>query len=205
MIALFVAAGALILGSTAAGALALDSGEARFVYDSACSLNALDYPSVDSAADMFGVRAVTCAAAETDLSLVGTGEPASSVDGHVYDSSSNLVAPSAARGGDLVPFDPEWASRQIAGQNFPGATGYASTLGGRTLSVHGAERIYLGAPGRNPVDPALVDSILDTGTRVGYRPGNATVKVSAPDLCGRCYVVVDADTGTHVVTVMIPK
>ena len=106
---------------------------------------------------------------------------------------------------DLVRFDPEWASRQIAGQNLPGSTGYATTPGGNTLSVHAAERTFLGGPGRAPIEPSLIDDILLQGTRVTYRGINDTVKVSAPNLCGRCYVVVDAQTGTHVVTVMVPK
>lgn len=152
-----------------------------------------------------GFTVERAASVASPLDLAGFAVQADVVAGHLYVHSLSVVAPRTTPGGDLVPFDPEWASRQVAGQNFPGATGYATTPGGRTLSVHGAERIYLGAPGRNPVDSALVDSILDTGTRVGYRPGNATVRVSAPNLCGRCYVVVDADTGTHVVTVMIPK
>ena len=106
---------------------------------------------------------------------------------------------------DLVRFDPEWASRQIAGQNLPGSTGYATTPGGNTLSVHAAERTFLGGPGRAPIEPSLIDDILSQGTRVTYRGINDTVKVSAPNLCGKCYVVVDAQTGTHVVTVMVPK
>jgi hypothetical protein len=58
---------------------------------------------------------------------------------------------------------------------------------------------------RAPIDPALIDDILQQGTRTAYRGLNDTVKVSAPNLCGKCYVVVDAQTGKHVVTVMVPK
>jgi hypothetical protein len=118
-------------------------------------------------------------------------------------SSRSFVATNTAD--DLVRFDPEWASRQIAGQNLPGSTGYATTPGGNTLSVHAAERTFLGGPGRAPIEPSLIDDILSQGTRVTYRGINDTVKVSAPNLCGKCYVVVDAQTGTHVVTVMVPK
>ncbi len=105
----------------------------------------------------------------------------------------------------MVRFDPEFASRQIAGQNLPGSAGYATTPGGNTLSVHAAERTFIGGPGRAPIDPALIDDILQQGTRTAYRGLNDTVKVSAPNLCGKCCVVLDAQTGKHVVTVMVPK
>jgi hypothetical protein len=105
----------------------------------------------------------------------------------------------------IVRYDPQWASRQLAGQNLPSSTGYATTPGGRTFSAHAAERTFVGGPGRAPVDPGLVDDILNQGTRVGFDPIRDTIKVSAPNLCGRCYVVVDAQTGQHVVTVMVPK
>lgn len=124
----------------------------------------------------------------------------------VHSSTTPLAGGVATEAGtDLVPYDPEWASRQIAGQNLPGSSGYATTPGGNTLSAHAAKRTFLGGPGRAPVDPALIDDILDQGTRTGYRGLNDTVKVSAPNLCGKCYVVVDAQTGQHVVTVMVPK
>ncbi|HEY3142122.1 MAG TPA: hypothetical protein VGJ86_13385 [Acidimicrobiales bacterium] len=117
--------------------------------------------------------------------------------------SGSAISDDAAS--SIVRYDPELASRQLAGQNLPGSTGYATTPGGRTLSAHAAERTFLGGPGRAPVDPALVDDILTQGTKVGFDPIRDTIKVSAPDLCGRCYVVVDAQTGQHVVTVMVPK
>ena len=106
---------------------------------------------------------------------------------------------------DVVPFDPELASRQIAGQNLPGSSGFAVTPGGRTLSVHAAERTFIGGPGRAPVEIGLVDDILNTGTRVSYDAARNTIRVGAPDLCGRCFVVVSADNPNHVVTVVVPK
>lgn len=53
-----------------------------------------------------------------------------------WTSFVELVAPKAAPGADLVRYDPEFASRQILNQ--PGASGYAETPGGRTVSVHAA-------------------------------------------------------------------
>lgn len=117
------------------------------------------------------------------------------------------LAPNTAAGlgDDLVRFDPQWASRQLAGQNLPGSTGWATTPGGRTLSVHAAERTFLGGPGRAPIAPGLIDDILAQGTRVSYRGLNDTIRIGAPNLCGRCYVVVDAQNVNHIVTVMVPK
>mgnify|MGYP000297032517 CR=1 FL=1 len=118
-------------------------------------------------------------------------------------AASRPIATEAAD--DLVRFDPEFASHQIAGQNLPGSAGCATTPGGSTLSVHAAERTLIGGPGRSPIDPALIDDILQQSTRTAYRGLNDTVKVSAPNLCGKCCVVLDAQTGKHVVTVMVPK
>lgn len=56
--------------------------------------------------------------------------------------SVSLVATNTAD--DLVRFDPEWASRQIAGQNLPGSTGYATTPGGNTLSERAKVNRVLG-------------------------------------------------------------
>jgi len=128
----------------------------------------------------------------------------------VLQAGSTLAARAAPNtaaglGDDLVRFDPQWASRQLAGQNLPGSTGWATTPGGRTLSVHAAERTFLGGPGRAPINPGLIDDILAQGTRVSYRGLNDTIRIGAPNLCGRCYVVVDAQNVNHIVTVMVPK
>ncbi len=104
---------------------------------------------------------------------------------------------------DLVPYDPEFASRQILGQ--PWESGYAVTPGGRTVSAHAAERIAYGGSGRPPTTLPNVDQILDTGTRVVYDPVRNTIRVNAPHLPGKPYVVVDAANTNHIVTVMVPK
>jgi RHS repeat-associated protein len=105
---------------------------------------------------------------------------------------------------DLVPYDPQWASRQLLDQNFPGSSGYAVTPEGRTISAHAAERIALGGPGRPPTSMATVDQILNTGTSIRYDPIRDTIQVRAPGMPGRPYVVVN-NTGQHIVTVMVPK
>jgi RHS repeat-associated protein len=155
-----------------------------------------------------GTRAYTAVA--NSRVVQGIGAAGTAVRGLVTRSGSEgpataAASPAAATSTDVVRFDPEWASRQIAGEDLPGSSGYATTPAGNTLSVHAAERAFLGGPGRAPIDPRLIDDILEQGTRVAYRGANDTVKVSAPNLCGKCYVVVDAQTGSHVITVMVPK
>ena len=117
-------------------------------------------------------------------------------------ASGSCVATEA--GTDLVRYDPEWASRQMLGQNTPGSSGYGATPGGRTVSAHAAERISVGGPGRPPTSLSTVDEILDTGTSVRYDPIRDSIQVRAPQMPGRPYVVVDS-SGTHIVTAMVPK
>jgi hypothetical protein len=107
-------------------------------------------------------------------------------------------------GTDLVRYGPEWASRQMLGQNTPGSSGYGVTPGGRTLSAHAAERISVGGPGRPPTSLSTVDEILDTGTSIRFDPVRDSIQVRAPQMPGKPYVVVDSG-GTHIVTVMVPK
>jgi hypothetical protein len=117
-------------------------------------------------------------------------------------ASGSCVATEA--GTDLVRYDPEWASRQMLDQNTPGSSGYGVTPGGRTVSAHAAERISVGGPGRPPTSLSTVDEILDTGTSVRYDPIRDSIQVRAPQMPGKPYVVVDS-SGTHIVTVMVPK
>jgi hypothetical protein len=114
------------------------------------------------------------------------------------------VAAEAPAGSAVVRYDPEWASRQLLGQNTPGSTGYAVTLGGRTVSAYAAERVAQGGPGRPPTSLEMVDDILNSGTSVRFDPLRDTIRVRAPEWPGKPYVVVDS-TGQHVVTVMVPK
>lgn len=139
----------------------------------------------------------------------GDGGPASRATAAHSTSTTPLLltgTPSAAGAADdIVRYEPPWASRQFAGQNLPGSTGWATTPGGRTLSAHAAERTFVGGPGRVPINPGLIDDILAERTRVAYRGANDTIKIGAPNVCGRCYVVVDAQNINHIVTVMVSK
>jgi hypothetical protein len=92
----------------------------------------------------------------------------------------------------------------MLGQNTPGSTGYGVTPGGRTVSAHAAERVTVGGGGRPPTSLSTVDDILDAGTSVKFDPIRDSIQVRAPQLPGKPYVVVDS-SGTHVVTVMVPK
>ncbi len=114
------------------------------------------------------------------------------------------ITPATGSGTDVVRYDPEWASRQLLGQNTPGSTGYAVTPGGRTVSAHGAERVSAEGPGRPPTYLPTVDEILDTGTSIRFDPVRDSIQVRAPQIPGKPYVVVDSG-GSHVVTVMVPK
>jgi hypothetical protein len=50
-----------------------------------------------------------------------------------------------------------------------------------------------------------VDEILDSGSGLRYDPIRQSIQVRAPQLPGRPYVVVDSDSGQHIVTAMVPK
>jgi RHS repeat-associated protein len=140
--------------------------------------------------------------AETELSGTAPARQLAAEGGSLIEGAPNTAA---GLSDDIVRFDPQWASRQLAGQNLPGSSGWATTPGGRTLSVHAAERTFLGGPGRAPIDPGLIDDILGHGTQVVYQGVNDTIRIGAPSLCGRCYVVVDAQNVNHIITVMVPK
>lgn len=79
--------------------------------------------------------------------------------------------------------------------------------GGNALSVHVAERTFLGGPGSALIGPSRIGEILWQGTRAMYRGVNGTVKVGAANLCGMCFVVVDVRTGTatRVASMMVPR
>ncbi|MBK8987682.1 MAG: hypothetical protein IPM39_16655 [Chloroflexi bacterium] len=105
----------------------------------------------------------------------------------------------------LTQYDPEFASRSLLGQNYPGATGYGVTPGGRTISAHAAERIALGGLGRPATNLAVVDNILDSGNQVRFDPVRNTIQVRATQLPSRPYVVVSGNDPNHIVTVMVPR
>lgn len=187
---------ALLLGNStpasASPAVTTTNSAPAYVYDVAtvASVDVRTGGGVDSGSAQFtGLR-------ERDVA------PAGSIQGT---STTPAVLGNATEAGtDLVRYDPEWASRQLLDQNTPGSSGYGVTPGGRTVSAHAAERISVGGPGRPPTSLSTVDEILDTGTSVRYDPIRDSIQVRAPQMPGRPYVVVDS-SGTHIVTVMVPK
>lgn len=152
--------------------------------------------------DVRAIAALKATPAQVSVAREASASPPVESRGASTTPSARSVATEA--GTDLVRYDPEWASRQMLGQNTPGSSGYGVTPGGRTVSAHAAERISVGGPGRPPTSLSTVDEILDTGTSVRYDPIRDSIQVRAPQMPGKPYVVVDA-SGTHIVTVMVPK
>ncbi|MFI5668125.1 RHS repeat-associated core domain-containing protein [Streptomyces sp. NPDC051704] len=101
----------------------------------------------------------------------------------------------------VVPYNRGFANRQDLGMHIPTLV----TPGGRTLSMHAAERVAGSGPGRPPTTLNVVDYILETGTKVKYDPVKDSIRIQAPQLPGKPYVVVSNSDHNFVVTVMIPK
>jgi RHS repeat-associated protein len=105
-------------------------------------------------------------------------------------------------GTSLVPYDENFAAAQILGR--PSNV----TPGGRTITPHAAEQMTMPPGGRVVADVGLVDTVLDKATqikKISPHPLGTTVQVRHPGLPGGPSVVVDAETGTRVVTVIAPR
>ncbi|MBV9895819.1 MAG: hypothetical protein JO020_16765, partial [Chloroflexi bacterium] len=92
----------------------------------------------------------------------------------------------------LAKWEPDFAAKQILG-------GSNITAGGRTITWHAADRIVTSGRG---IAVADIDPILDNAIRLTYNPlarGGATIRLF--DVLGRS-VVVDAETGLRIVTVI---
>jgi RHS repeat-associated protein len=92
----------------------------------------------------------------------------------------------------LAKWDADFAAKQLLGGN-------NITAGGRTITYHAADRIVNSGRG---IPMGEIDSILNNGVRVTYNAlanGGPTIRVF--DTLGRS-VVVDAETGMRVVTVI---
>jgi len=121
---------------------------------------------------------------EADLGFGGNGS-----------STASLIAESP--GGAIVRYDPMFAAQQLLGQ-------LPVTPGGRTITVHAAERMTSPPKGRAAMSVAEVDQVLDTGTRirkVSPHSQGDTITVQHPGMPGRPQVVVDS-TGKRVVSVI---
>lgn len=105
----------------------------------------------------------------------------------------------------LVKYDPVFATKQILGDHSPAGH---MTPGGRAITPHAAGRMVEPPAGRVPMTKADVDMVLDRGTKIrkiAPHPAGTTVTVQHPGLPGKPQVVVDAETGQRVVTVINPK
>jgi RHS repeat-associated protein len=105
----------------------------------------------------------------------------------------------------LAKYDPEFATKQILGDHSP--EGHM-TPGGRTISPHAAERMVQDAKGRVPMTKQQVDQVLDQGDvirKISPHPEGDTITVRNTKMQGKPEVVVDAETGKRIVTVVNPK
>ncbi|WP_404816431.1 RHS repeat-associated core domain-containing protein [Streptomyces thermolineatus] len=113
----------------------------------------------------------------------------------------NAKTGTGGTGKEIVPYDRHFARRQAENLHIPDLV----TPEGRTLSQHAAERVAGSGPGRPPTTLDVVDYVLDNGTKVKYDPVRDTVRVQAPHLPGKPFVVISGSNPNHIVTVMIPK
>ena len=82
------------------------------------------------------------------------------------------------------------------------------TPGGRTLTDHALQRMTNPPKGRAPMTPSEVDEVLDTANRikkVSAHPKSDTITVQSTTMPGKPQVVVDAETGNRVITVIKNK
>ncbi len=101
----------------------------------------------------------------------------------------------------LTKFDGEYAARQILGHE-------PVTRAGRQINYHAAERMVDPPRGRIPMTAAEVDHIIDTADRikkVSQHPLGDTITLQKTTLPGKPEVVLDAETGNRIITVINPK
>ncbi len=102
----------------------------------------------------------------------------------------------------LVPYDPDFAAAQTLGR--------VSNLtpGGRSLSVHAAQEFMMPKGGRrSPLSLSELDDVLDRGQFLRYDPlrrNGPTILVSTRPSLRAPFVVVDAASGTRIVTFALP-
>ena len=147
------------------------------------------------------------------------GAAALDVAGTIYDVGATAIpglpggasfairsARAAAKADDvakaIVKYDPAFAAQQILGEA-------PVTAGGRSITPHAADRMVNAGPGRRPMSKAEVDQVLDKGDRIRKvdmnHPAGPTVTVQNTTMPGKPQVVVDAQSGKRVVTVIQPK
>ena len=110
----------------------------------------------------------------------------------------SATSEAATSGGAIVKYDGQFAARQILGQE-------PVTPGGRAIMSHAAERMVQPPTGRAPMTMSEVDQVLDSADRirkVSPHPDGTTITVQSTTMPGKPQVVVDAATGTRVITVV---
>jgi hypothetical protein len=114
------------------------------------------------------------------------------------------VAPSTARieSQALVPYDAAFAAEQAASEARRLLGREPVTPGGREVMLHAADRMTNPPKGRAPMTLEEVDQVLDTGRIKKLNPNANTITVEQKAMPGKPQVVVDAETGTRVITVI---
>ncbi|WP_181408268.1 RHS repeat-associated core domain-containing protein [Schumannella sp. 10F1B-5-1] len=156
-----------------------------------------------------GVKAVAktvVAAAKRTVTTAASGVRNAAITARSGLSSAARTTLSRGGGTDVVPYSPEFASRQLLSQ---GGSGFAVTPGGRSVSAHAADRIVSGAAGRPATNLSRVDEILDSPTRIRYiadRPKDGEIRASIRVYQGREWVAVNATTlPPHIASVMVVR
>jgi RHS repeat-associated protein len=139
-------------------------------------------------------------AAEPNTNVVPAAEPNT--------SATPAAEPPPAAGGKtdaLVKYDPEFATKQILGDHTPEGN---LTPGGRAVTPHAAERMVQNSKGRVPMTKQQVDQVLNKGDvirKITPHPEGTTITIRNTKMPGKPEVVVDAETGKRVITVVNPR
>jgi len=99
-----------------------------------------------------------------------------------------------------VLFDGDFATKQLLGTT--------KTPGGREISFHAADRMVNPPKGRAPMSLDEIDKVLYEATNIvkyQYHPKGFTLTIQNTNMLGKPKVVVDAETGNRVITVINPK
>lgn len=124
-------------------------------------------------------------------------QTAEALESNVRQATEHTV-PAVRPETQLTKFDPEFAAQQLLGRP-------SVTPNGRVITHHAAERMVTPPSGRSPMTLEEVDEVLDHGTKirkVSLHPKGDTVTVQHPGMPGKPQVVVDAETGKRVITVI---
>lgn len=131
------------------------------------------------------------------LPATAPSQPLEALESKVRQAAEH-TAPAVQSEAQLTLFDPEFAAQQLLGR--PPVTPH-----GRSITHHAAERMVTPPSGRSPMNLEEVDEVLDHGTRikkVALHPKGDTITVQHPGMPGKPQVVVDAETGKRVITVI---